>query len=254
MKRVLDLSPERFSEILQADPTLFDDLAASADISDGNFVQEVIDFWMNCTDLSPKITEALRLALGGEDDALLKDSHFNYRAVDYYERSAQELAPRCGEHRDFGTYTLIFAGRGGLEVCVEDKWQRVSAQDAPTTATLLFGWCTQIRSNGRITAALHRVVDDTVSESGIVPRRVSAVMFVAPKEASTPLEPVVLEGERQRYVSGILVGHLRGSMARKWQKREGTLAQELEVLEEADILLHGATQDELVKRTLEIPV
>ena len=33
------------------------------------------------------------------------------------------------------------------------------------------------------------------AEDGFVPRRTSAVLFVAPKDVSTPLEPVVMEGE-----------------------------------------------------------
>lgn len=249
MKRVLDLSPERFRDILLADPTIFSDLQES---SDENNIQEIIDFWMNLTDLAPKIIDALSVATGCED--LSTDSHYNYRAVDYYERPVGERPPRCGEHRDFGTCSLIFSSCGGLEVFVDNQWQRVATDSSPTSAILLFGWCTQIRSNGRIPAVLHRVVDDEPTTSNLVPRRISAVLFVAPKEASTPLEPKVLAGEKQRYISGIKVGQLRGSMARKWQKREGTLSKEQEILEEADILLHGATQDELVKRTIEIKV
>ena len=241
MKRVLDLSPERLSEIIRVDPSIFDDLKReSSDYS--VLFNEVFQFWESCSNVAPKITEALSIATECED--LPQDSHYNYRMVDYYERSLNDPSPRCGEHRDFGSYSIIFADRNGLEVFIDNKWQKVITDSSPTKAIMLFGWCTQIRSNGRISAVLHRVVDSEVTHSELaaaVPRRISAVLFVAPKEVSTALEPVVLEGEKQRYVSGIKVGQLRGSMARKWGKREGK-----------DILLHGATQDEFVKKSLEI--
>ena len=110
---------------------------------------------------------------------------------------------------------------------------------------MVFGWCTQIRSNGRIPAVLHRVTDATVES------RVSAVLFCAPKLPETPLEPVVRKGEDRKYVSGILAGQLRGSMARKWQMREGTIQPEDLIKEEAEILAtQMRTQDDVVQQTV----
>ena len=81
----------------------------------------------------------------------------------------------------------------------------------------------------------------------MVPRRTSAVLFCAPKLSDTPLEPVVREGEARVYISGIKAGQLRGMMARKWQKREGTLSEEGKILEEAEILATKmVTQDDVV--------
>lgn len=122
----------------------------------------------------------------------------------------------------------------------------------PGSAILLFGWCTQIRSNGRIPAALHRVTDPTKPEDSCVPRRIAAVLFCAPKNGDTPLEPVlVTDNEEPKYISGVRAGRLRGSMARKWQMREGTLPPPDAILEEAEILTtQMLTQDDVVRQTI----
>lgn len=116
---------------------------------------------------------------------------------------------------------------------------------APGSAVLLFGWCTQIRSNGRIPAVLHRVASTTHE------RRVSAVLFCAPKQPTTSLDPIVRQGESPKYIPGIVAGQLRGSMARKWQMREGTITPESLILEEAEILATNMrTQDDVVEQTV----
>uniref|UniRef100_A0A7S2XZJ5 Isopenicillin N synthase-like Fe(2+) 2OG dioxygenase domain-containing protein n=1 Tax=Fibrocapsa japonica TaxID=94617 RepID=A0A7S2XZJ5_9STRA len=236
MKRVLDLSPERLEQIKKNDPNL-------AVIQEGSLA-ETLSYWENVrTSIAPKIVRAVADAVGTED--IVSDSAFNYRMVDYYERLADSdsaIAPRCGEHRDFGTFTLIFPSRSGFQVNVDGEWRDIPALEEGT-AILLFGWCTQIRSNGRIPAALHRV-----SDVEGVPRRTSAVLFCAPKHADTALEPVVRAGEERVYVSGAKAGDLRGQMARKWQMREGTLSEEGRILEEKEILATNMlTQDDVVK-------
>mmetsp|Transcript_78257 Transcript_78257/g.117719 ORF Transcript_78257/g.117719 Transcript_78257/m.117719 type:complete len:173 (+) Transcript_78257:71-589(+) len=169
--------------------------------------------------------------------------------VDYYQRPASATPPRCTEHRDFGSFTLIFSNLPGLEVWCDGSWTPV-APPPLGSALLLFGWCTQIRSNGRIPAVLHRVVDPPAQQN-LVPRRTSAVFFVAPKSVETPLEPVVRDGEVRQYVSGVKVGQLRGSMARKWRHREGTLSAEDRQLEEEEIrATRMLSQDDVVMRTV----
>ena len=75
---------------------------------------------------------------------------------------------------------------------------------SPTSALLLFGWCTQIRSNDRLHAAQHRVVDGPEPmEGGASARRTSAVFFVSPNDMQAPLHPVVHEGEERNYVDGV---------------------------------------------------
>lgn len=157
--------------------------------------------------------------------------------------STPPLLPERGEHRDFGSFTLIFPDNTGFQVNVDGREWADLPHVEEGTAILLFGWCTQIRSNGRIPAALHRVTD---AES--VSRRTSAVLFCAPKSDDTPLEPEVRAGEERVYVSGIKAGQLRGNMRRKWQHREGTLDREGMILEQEEILATKMlTQDDVVK-------
>jgi hypothetical protein len=49
---------------------------------------------------------------------------------------------------------------------------------------------------------MHRVTDGQ-SIAGRSVRRTSAVFFISPPDMQAPLEPVVLPGESQTYVSGV---------------------------------------------------
>lgn len=123
--------------------------------------------------------------------------------VNYYERPAGCMTVhRCREHRDFGTLSLIFSRVAGLEVLVNNEWRSVPPPP-PGAAVMLFGWVTQIRSNGRLNAAMHRVRDPPADADNKSPRRVSAVLFAAPEDAQTPLEPILRDGEARRYISGV---------------------------------------------------
>jgi isopenicillin N synthase-like dioxygenase len=58
-----------------------------------------------------------------------KGMNNNLRLVDYFP-CATPSGPRCGEHRDYGTYTIVFqdSTAGGLEFETEDgKWIKVPA-------------------------------------------------------------------------------------------------------------------------------
>ena len=71
----------------------------------------------------------------------------NCSMVDYPSRPSLNLrdpkvhGPRCGAHRDFGTFTLIFPdGTSGLEVLVNEKkeiWRPIKVGN--DSAVLLFG-------------------------------------------------------------------------------------------------------------------
>ena len=244
LKRVLDLSPERLEAIQQADPELYAVLTQS--------LAQNLDFWKTLQEtVGVKILQAVAQATGSED--VLQDYAFNYRMVDYYQQRSHHSAaaaaapPRCGEHRDFGTFTLIFRTSPGLQVRRPNddnpQWMDVVPPTHPNSALLLFGWCTQIRSNARIPAALHRVTHDT--------SRFSSILFCAPKQADTALEPVVRDAEPRQYLGGICVGQLRGNMARKWRHREGTLSQEDWILEEEEIrVTNRKSQDDVVRDTV----
>lgn len=238
-KRVLDLSPERLAAIEQVEPSLIDRREGA--------LKDSLDFWECLQEVSAnKVLPALAEAIGS--DEIMDDVAFNYRMVDYYQHEDDLIAaPRCGEHRDFGSFTLILSTHPGLQVHVDNVWQ-----DLPPisegSAILLFGWCTQIRSNDRIPAILHKVDDDVEAES-----RTSAVLFCAPKKVETLLEPVLRPGEVQQYIGGIKVGQLRGKMARKWRYREGTLSDHDRILEEEEIrTTNMMTQDHVVERSVKV--
>ena len=225
---------------------------------------EVVVFWRA---VSERVAPALRAAVAraASCDDVLADGHFDYRMVDYYERTwcrtddscedagaaAQDASagvtppPRCRAHRDFGSFTLVFAQLPGLQALLAEPpvaagaliWRDL-AVSPPGAALLLFGWCTQIRSNGRLHAAQHRVIDgpeplllhrsqDAADASSAateqdgpggdatgsdVPdacngtrsaRRTSFVFFVSPNDMQAPLHPVVLEGESAEYFDGV---------------------------------------------------
>ena len=71
-------------------------------------------------------------------------------------------------------------------------WRPVEV--AAGSEVLVFGWCANVRSNDRVPAALHRVVDAAAGPDGVVPRRLSAVFFLAPAP-NTVLEPKLVPGE-----------------------------------------------------------
>ncbi|KAJ3183726.1 hypothetical protein HDU85_002155 [Gaertneriomyces sp. JEL0708] len=240
-KRLLDLSPERLEAILLHDPEL-----AILLIRDHALI---LQFWESlANEAAAKVVDALALAIG--TDSIKEDCHFNYRMVDYQSRTLHSAPPRCGLHRDFGLFTLIFSREPGLELFDESssEWMPVPASKEDE-AILMFGWCTQIRSNRRIPAILHRVTDTgrENTEFHAVQRRLSAVFFCAPKHVDTLLDPVVLPGEPQRYLGGIKVGDLRGKMARKWRHREGTLNESDKIEEEKQILTGLVSQDDVVR-------
>ena len=67
------------------------------------------------------------------------------------------------------------------------------------------------------------------------------------------LEPVVRLGEVRKYIGGVKVGQLRGSMARKWRHHEGTLSNEVKILEEEEILATDMkTQDDVIDRFVKV--
>ena len=161
----------------------------------------------------PKLLRALEIASGSAD--MPRDDKYDFRMVDYYETELAErdfsereaegagaVLRRCREHRDFGTVSLIFSRVEGLEALVHDEWRPV-VPPPPGAAVLLFGWVAQIRSNGRLSACLHRVGDAPPNERGRSTRRVSAVLFAAPQDLQEPLEPVVREGEQRKYIAGV---------------------------------------------------
>jgi len=171
MKRVLDLSPSRLAEIHKSDPNLLGEVGSS--------LSSTIAWYADLNTLvQSKLLQSVAIATSNPN--LLKDeTHTNYRMLDYYERPLNSTAPRCSPHHDFSTFALIFQDKCGLEINVNEEWVSVFPK-VTSTAVMLFGKSTEIRSNGRVVAPLHRVVDTTV-QNDVFPRRTSAVFFCCSK-------------------------------------------------------------------------
>jgi hypothetical protein len=191
MKRILDLNPRTLAEaeaLLRTREASADGILEALPGSVAAF-QAVVEFWRAMADtVVPRLRRAV--ATAASNDALLQDEHLDFRMVDYYQRDRSLKAPRCRAHRDFGGFTLVFASTPGLQAQLDgggarphasgdpgeeegddDSWHDLEPSP-PGAALLLFGWCTQIRSNGRLHAAQHRVVDHTsVGDEALAARR-----------------------------------------------------------------------------------
>lgn len=221
-----DICPRRLRAVQELDPGLVAEL--------GTPFREILEFFGRVeSSIVPRLLSAFSLLLGDDLSAIHKEKKFNMRVIDYFTRPQGGKARRCGEHRDFGSFTLVFQDAvGGLEAKVANEWRQIPAGCVVVT----FGWCMAIRSNDRLSAVLPRVVDPPTT-GDVVPRRNSAVFFVAPDMGAT-LAPVLRAGEKPKYKS-IVVQDLKNLMAKRWRRREGT--------DDGDAQTGGSTgQDDLV--------
>lgn len=248
-KCTLDISPERLESIAKVDP----------EVIQAEALQEPLSFFQGYKDLvNEKLIPALAEVIGGssEKDDLADDVAFSYRMIDYYpseeeKQSSSEQAirrrgsaasgaaaarPRLAEHRDFGFLTLIQASLPGLQVRIGNEWKNVPAVPQGT-AILMGGWCAKIRTNGRMSAILHRVPKHfdapptaATTEAGGATlsqnRRISAVLFCYPKRVDTSLDPVVRPGETRKFIQGVNAATLQQRLAES--KTEKSVDQWLE--------------------------
>ena len=215
-KRILDLNPKRLAAAQEALDGIGPSASAATDAEDPALeaFRAVVSFWRTTADtVAPKLRAAV--TRGACCDAIDGDDHFDFRMVDYFEKEwssrdeVDDAPPRCRAHRDFGSFTLIYAETAGLQAQLDAgnesgvgvQWRDV-ALPGPRAALLLYGWCTQIRSNGRLHAVQHRVLDGPEPQARAA-RRTSAVFFVSPSDMQAPLHPVVLDGEAAQYVDGV---------------------------------------------------
>jgi len=234
-----DLSPARLMAIINNDAALIEEMGA-------NF-KEVISFFVRVQDeiIARMMGIASSVITDGPNRVPLKNLHrdmnFNYRLLDYYHQEGQELSSvrRCGEHRDYGTFTLIFQDSvGGLEVKLNDKSDWIPVP--PNEVVFLWGWSAVLLSSGRVEAPLHRVTGNAAL------RKNSAVFFVAP-DLDVELTP------RKAGGVSLTTEELKAMMGRRWRHREGTLVPEdLEESKEDknDWLTDCKSQDEAVKKIL----
>tara|TARA_B110001452_G_scaffold256108_1_gene249151 strand:- start:105 stop:554 length:450 start_codon:yes stop_codon:yes gene_type:complete len=136
-----------------------------------------------------------------------------YRLCDYPAHAPFPGATiRCSPHVDYGSATLIFEdGEPGLQVwrAESETWQPVPP-GARGDALLLFGWCTCVRSNGRVNALKHRVVveEQPPGATPVAPRRVSLVLFAAPPPDAR-IDPVVASADEEVLFRNGVAGNWR---------------------------------------------
>lgn len=180
-KVAFDINARRLAALKRV-PNLEEKLGAS--------FQTVLTFFEEIEQqLIPKVMDVVSIVSGQDLTACHTHNNNNFRINDYPahfpDNSAKER--RCGAHRDFGTFTLMFPDGEGLQLEREGGYVNLPG----TTPQLFFGYCGAILSNGRLHAAKQRVIDTAPQENGLVARRNSLVFFVAPNE-NTPLRSVVL--------------------------------------------------------------
>jgi len=238
-KRVFDISAERLETIENNDATLRADL--------GPDFEEAWKFQGELGEDIQRLLNALATVIGDPEMFAPEKYRKNFRMVDYHARPSESPAPRCGEHRDFGPMTLIFQDSGrdarGLQVHLDGVWMDIPVPKAGNSAVLLFGICAAWRSNDRVAAVKHRVENQPGCGDGDAKRRLSAVLFVGPREDAT-LAPLLLDGERRKWKTG-LVKDVRQFVARKWKHREGTTSKE-EDEEEEELKKRLPTQDHAI--------
>ena len=212
-KTTIDLSINRLQELRKLDPSLVEEL--------GQDFSDVVDFYTVIeTNILPILTQATSRIGGANLEPLHDNTNNNLRLIDYFP-CMNPSGPRCGEHRDYGTYTIVFqdGSVGGLEFEMKGKWVKIPAN---VEAVVLWGWCGAILSNDSVKAAKHRVVETWP----LMQRRTTAVVFVAPA-LDQPLKPMgSLEkgclGWRQDILEGnMTVGSFKEVISKKWRRREG---------------------------------
>jgi len=219
-KTTIDLSVMRLQKLRELDPALVEDL--------GIDFTTVLEFYTTVErDLLPLLMKATSAFAGADLTPLHKNHNNNLRLIDYFP--AAGAGPRCGEHRDYGTFTIVFqdGAVGGLEFEVDGRWVPVPAY---VDAVVSWGWCGAILSNDGVHAAKHRVMKTIPAYQ----RRTTAVVFVAP-DLDAILKPVDGKGTgnwAKKIMDGKLgVGEFKEVISKKWRHREGNGDEKLEVVE-----------------------
>lgn len=213
-KTTIDLSIGRLQSIRETDPDLVEAL--------GNEFEDIVSFYTYIeTDVLPIITRATSTIVGSNLEDMHHGTNNNLRLIDYFP-CPEPSGPRCGEHRDYNTYTVVFQDGdvGGLEFEHEGAWNPVPAN---ADAVISWGWCAAVLSNNVVKAAKHRVLKTWPRAD----RRTTAVIFVAP-DLDTVLRPVIhCDAETGGWCPDIQEGRItvRGFkeiISKKWRRREGT--------------------------------
>ena len=131
------------------------------------------------------------------------------RLLHYLEKApAAHADVNMGAHTDYEFFTLLHQGGPGLEVLTRDgRW--LPAPPVPGTFTVNIGDMLEAWSNGRLTATLHRVVNDGRE-------RFSLPYFCAADYDAVvaPAPSLLGAGERPRYRPIVAGHHLMGQLLR----------------------------------------
>jgi isopenicillin N synthase-like dioxygenase len=101
-KTTIDLSAARLERLSRLAPELISRL--------GTEFTDVLDFFNAVErELVPAVMSATSDAAGIDMAALHRERNHNYRLVDYFTKQTNqgEEAARCGEHKDYGTFSII---------------------------------------------------------------------------------------------------------------------------------------------------
>ena len=227
-KTTVDLSAARLRALRRLDPALVADLGADFD--------DVLRFYAVVEeDVLPLLVDATSRVVGCDLAPLHASGNNNLRLIDYFPAAAPS-GPRCGEHIDYGTYTIVFQDGtvGGLEFETGGDWVQVPAN---VDAVVSWGWCAAILSDDRVKAAKHRVMRTRPVQK----RRTTAVVFAAP-DMDAVLKPVTKGDDAgiwsERIMEGKLsVGQFKEVISKRWRRREGN--------EEGDVV-EGAQDREVL--------
>jgi hypothetical protein len=222
-KTTIDLSITRLEKLRELDPALVSEL--------GDDFDNVLKFYETVErDILPLLMQATSQIAGADLVPFHKNNNNNLRLIDYFQTEEDVTGPRCGEHRDYGTFTIVFqdGAVGGLEFDVDGKWVPVPVN---VDAVVSWGWCGAILSDDAVKAAKHRVL----RTNPVQKRRTTTVVFVAPDLDAT-LKPVVEKEGCCKWSESILdgklsVGEFKQVISKKWRRREGN--EEGEVVEGA---------------------
>ncbi|XP_038663983.1 2-oxoglutarate-Fe(II) type oxidoreductase ppzD-like [Scyliorhinus canicula] len=154
------------------------------------FRECVESFFKTCQLLAVRMLKVIALGLGLEGDFFLNKHKYvgcnqnqtSLRSLYYpsiHKPSVKGQQIRCGEHSDYGTFTLLFQDEcGGLEV-MHKSGQFVAAPHIPNTVLLNIGDLLQKWTSDRLISTVHRVLlphsDDKMCKS-----RQSLAFFVHP--------------------------------------------------------------------------
>ena len=207
-KATIDLSAQRLQYI--RDSQLLKDL--------GPEFENVVKFFESVEkQLVPLVLQATASIIGKNVDLhpIHHERNNNFRLIDYHS-STSPLRHGWGEHRDYGTATIIFQDHSsGLEFQDPQtkEWCPVPAHET----VVVWGLSGHVLSGGKVIAVNHRVK----SIGG--PRRNTAMCFIA-LDLETPLKPLVgnscIFAERI-WKGEVKVGEFKELMGKTWRWREG---------------------------------